>query len=876
MKRNNLFKIFGIWLIMSLFLSGENPSTILFGTKSKKIEFIKKILTSKDKVYIKEIASLLEDEDKEIRNLASYTLYEIGDSTCIDYYKKALIDSYWQVRLYGIKGLVKFGEGDILKDLIKSLNDPYWQVRYYSAVGIGKYGDESSVKVLIPYLKDTNIKVKEAILISLKKLMWKNIARVNFKSLSESELKPVFDCFNSEDHIKLLTISLFESANDKRCIPYLVELLKDQNDEIKIKALWALETFKSSNIEEIESLLNEPSVKVKVESIKTIVRLKGEEGIEGLINGLNDESETVRIYSLWALEKFKNPLSYPSIVKCLSDKSIKVKEEAISLIERLKDPLFIPILEKFIEDKDTDIESKKLGIVEIGKIGNLNLGEAKNILKRYLKHPNNEIRYSAIEGFSYLDKFDDYYIKTLVYMENNDPDLRIRKASSRYLNEIVNEFIGKIDSFKEEERNFIIEKIDNLIGSKEINRLLLKMFSSKYPEIREKVIKVLKEKPDKLFVKNVKDLIKGPDIEIKKLCAIVLGEMKDISSINILKEGLAHFDSEYQIICAHALSKMGREDGINIILKNVDSENLNYQRLAIEGLVYLDKIKYSSILLRKLSEAELDIKLISAWGLARIGNLTGLELLVRLSEVNIEPLRTIANQYLKDTKIPLSLRAKIPSIREEIYKSKIGIQEVKPKIIYSYKTDLPVELDGKDKEGIWKMIESSGGFIMIEDERVPLDIQTKVASVYDKENIYFLFICENPQRGSINYDSRDFITISINPKNSFNEWYQFVFHPLLDTKYNYVWKFYKSAEEPEKFWVSNWKVSTDVSSPGPVRRWIAEVSIPLKDIKIEKIEKGIIWSINFQREIDNYITSTWTGRIDIPAQFGVIIFKEKP
>ncbi|MCM8817985.1 MAG: HEAT repeat domain-containing protein [Candidatus Omnitrophica bacterium] len=853
----------------------ETSSVVTFGTKSKKIEFIKKILDSKDKVYIKKIGVFLEDEDEEIRSLASRTLYEIGDSTCIDYYKKALIDPYWQVRLYGIKGLVKFGEGDILKELIKSLDDPYWQVRYYSAIGIGKYGDENSIKVLISHLKDSNMKVKESILISLKRLMWKNIARVNFKSLSESELKMVFDCFTGDEQIKLLTIDLFESANDKRCIPYLIKLLEDQSDEVKIKALWTLERFKSENIEEIEGLLNEPSVKVKIEAIKTIVRLKGEEGIEGLINSLEDEDESVKIYALWALEKFKNPVSYPSIVKCISDGSVKVREEAISLIERLKDPLLISVLERYVEDKNTGIESKKIGILLIGKIGNWDAEKAKNILRRYLKSSNREIRYSAIEAFFYLDKFDDYYIKNLVYMEGNDPDLRIRKASSRYLAQIVDALILKIENIKDKERKFAVDKVNNLIGSKEINKLLLKMFYSKYPEIREKSVLILKENPDKIFAKNIKELIKEPNIDLKKLCVVVLGEIKDKNSIDILKQGLTQYDEEYKIICANALAKMGREDGINIILKNIDSENINFQRLAIEALVYLNKIQYSSILLKKLSNAELYIKLISAWGLSRMGNLSGFEVLIRLSEVNVEPIRTIANQYLKDPQIPSNLRGKISSMREEMYREKIGIQEVRPRIVYSYKTDLPIELDGKDNERIWKIIEGTSGFIMIEDERVQLDVQTKVMSVYDKENIYFLFICENPPRGLIGYDSRDFITISLNPKNSFNEWYQFVFHPLLDVKYSYVWKFYKD-DEPEKFWSSNWKVATSVLSPGSVRRWIAEIAIPLKDLKIDRIEKGFQWSINFQREIDNYITSTWTGRIDIPEQFGGFIFRESP
>ncbi|MCM8806415.1 MAG: hypothetical protein NC926_00425, partial [Candidatus Omnitrophica bacterium] len=102
---NEIKKIIFLYSLFSLFLLSESSSTISFGTKSKKIEFLQKVLQSKNKVFLNEIALLLEDEEEEVRSLASYVLYEIGDSTCIDYFKKALEDTYWQVRLYGVKGL---------------------------------------------------------------------------------------------------------------------------------------------------------------------------------------------------------------------------------------------------------------------------------------------------------------------------------------------------------------------------------------------------------------------------------------------------------------------------------------------------------------------------------------------------------------------------------------------------------------------------------------------------------------------------------------------------------------------------------------------------------------------------------------------------
>jgi HEAT repeat protein len=887
MKINNFILYFWILFVVEGFVG--NTSVVLYGTKTKKMEFIKKVLNNKDKVYLKELGSLLEDEDKEVRTMASYTLYEIGDSTCVDYYKRALIDPHWQVRLYGVKGLVKLGEKDIIDSLVVALGDPYWQVRYYAAIGIGKYGNETCIGALVSRLNDGDLKVKEAILTSLKNLMWKNTARSYFKSMGEGELKNVFDCFNLDSEldenirIKILTISLFESANDIRCIPYLVNLLGDKSDEVKIKALWLLEKFKAIDVSEIGGLLNEPSIKLKIEGIKTIARLKQQEGMEGLIKALEDENEMVRIYSLWGLEKLKNPGSYHDIVKCLADKSINVRNETINLIERLKDPLFIPALIKFSEDKNVNAEYRKTAIVELGKVVRENIGlekiekedleMVKEKLRNYLKDENKEIRYGTIEGFYYVDKFDDYYIRSLVYMEKNDSDERVRKASSRYLGEIIEEAILKLESSKKEERYFVMDKVENFVGSKTINKLLLKMFYSKYPEIKEKALVILKDSPDRIFSKNVKELIKTPDLEIKKLCAIILGEIKDKNSINILKQGLNHFDPEYQLICAWALAKMGNKDGLNIILKSIDNENINFQRLAIEGLIFLNDKYYSSYLIKKLFDSELEIKLLAAYGLARMGEDIGLEILVRLSEANVEPIRTNANIYLKDQQIPLSLRNKISLLREEMYKSKIGVQELKQKVLYSFKTEIPLEIDGRDNEKIWTMIEKASGFVTVVDEKLFSGIQTKIGSCYDNENIYFLFICENPPESVINYDTRDFITISIIPQNLSKEWYQFVFHPLMHIKYSYLWTFYKEYKR-EKLWESNWKVKTDISVPDKRGKWIAEVLIPIKDLKIEKIKNDMVFRVNFQREIQDYITSTWTGRIDIPDQFGLLIFKE--
>ena len=871
MKKINLF--LGIFFIFffasSLFSYQIDTRAIKYGTERQKINFIQKVFNTGDRTYLPEIAELLDDGSDEVRSKAAYTLFKIGDSTCVDYYKKGLKDNYWQVRYYSIKGLVKFATGKELDEFNKSLNDPYWQIRYYAASGIGKYGNENSVDVLVNHIDDGNEKVKEEILWALINLMWKPESREKFKTLPDSKVENIFNFLKGTNtDLKIRTIWLIEATGDKRGVPYLISALDDVNDEVKIRSVWALEKLKATeSADEISGLLAKSSVKVKIESIKTLVRMKTEEGIKGIVKGLKDPDESVKIYSLWALEKFKNISTYPEIVNCLNDKSPSVREYAYKIIEEIKDPVFIPILEKFIDNENNSINSRLIALNLLGKIGDESV---KSYLIEKTRTTDQLIRYGAIVSFSYLDKFDNDYLEILSYLEKNEKCKRVRDESRKILKDIVSEMVKKIKSPDPKDREFVINKVNAIIKTYEVKELIYKMLISDYPEVRSKAVRLVIEKPERFFSKGIEEALKSSDIETRKMAAIAIGEIGDRSAIPLLKKGLKHFDPEFQLYCAYALAKMGVKDAFPYAMNFINSSNSEYQKKAVEILSFLKDKRSTGILLQKLKDGELDVKLVSAYALAKMGEIKGLEFLVRISEQNIEPLRTEADMYLNSNSIPLSLKCKIPEIREKIYKEKLGVQEVIEKFMFAYRITGMIDVDGKDNDRYWQMVKKSNRFIRIEGEKVPYGIQTKVAAGYDDKNLYFLIICEDQSGSEINLNSRDFITISINPFNSENQWYQFVLHPLELIKYSYVWKFYVDNDEPERNWKSNWVAKSSVES----NRWIAEISIPLSDLNVKEINSGDKWDINFLREINEKSTSTWTGRIDDPEQFGLLIFKE--
>ncbi|NLG12289.1 MAG: hypothetical protein GX554_04615 [Elusimicrobia bacterium] len=842
------------------------------GTFQKKIELITKIETSKAKEFLPELGNIItSEENEEIRSKAVLALLNIGDSTCVPYFRDALDDTYWQVRLYGVKGLVRHGLGeDIIPDLKLAMKDSYWQVRYYAATGLSKYGDEKNLPFLLEYLNDSNDTVKAEILWAMLALMGRDEARALFKNLQEDEIRPVFNTLDSSNpELKVRALWLLEATKDKRAIPYFIDMLSDKNDEIKIRALWAIEQFKSEDGgTEIEGLLVDESTKIKIEAIKTLVNLSMKEGTSGLITGLSDKDESVRIYSLWALEKFREPVSYPYIAECLADNSQKVREYTFRLIEQMKDPLFCPILESFFEDTNNPFDSRINALALLGKIGN---ETEKDFILKQIQSSDSNIRYAAIKAFYNIDKFDTQYLKTLAYLEKYDSSLRVRNEASALAGNIVRQLQEKIIGSDYNELKFALERVDSLVGSKSLQKLLLTMSSSKYPEAREKMLLTVRDVPEKILGSSARKMMQDMDPSMRKLAAIAVGEIKDRESIPLLRTGLKHSDPEFQIICARSLAKMGISDGFSLAIRYMDSKDPYYQRISAETLALLKDKRASSTLLKHLAVSELDVKVVTAWALARLGEEKGLNVLVRLSEESIEPIRTEANKYLFDSVIPYSMRSKIPLMREKMYVEKLGIREVSLKRLNTTMISSPVEIDGFDKEPFWEEMEKAELFIEAEGEdKIKTSLPTTVSVAYDKNNLYLLFVCNDPDTSIIDFNSRDILTVSINPLNSAREWYQFVFHPLEHIKYSYEWKLYTN-DTPEPMWTSGWTVKSNIED----KRWLVEMSIPLKDLKVDKISSGDVWSINFQRESQYLPYTSWSGRIDNPAQFGILYFKEQ-
>jgi hypothetical protein len=175
-------------------------------------------------------------------------------------------------------------------------------------------------------------------------------------------------------------------------------------------------------------------------------------------------------------------------------------------------------------------------------------------------------------------------------------------------------------------------------------------------------------------------------------------------------------------------------------------------------------------------------------------------------------------------------------------------------------TDIAPEIDGY-AEDIWLNAELIKGFTQLEPwPNEPSTELTGVRVLYDKENLYVLFInaASRPEDivattmardGALNDD--DNVEIYIDCLHDHRTIYMFATNPLGARKDVFISNAGATRREE---WDGIWDVATQRTSQG----WVAEFVIPFENLRFSTAEEQT-WGINFAREIrSNGEESFWT------------------
>jgi len=200
----------------------------------------------------------------------------------------------------------------------------------------------------------------------------------------------------------------------------------------------------------------------------------------------------------------------------------------------------------------------------------------------------------------------------------------------------------------------------------------------------------------------------------------------------------------------------------------------------------------------------------------------------------------------------------------KIYKGALSPEE----ILKEYKggEEKKIKLDGKLDEDIWKSAKTFKDFYSISTTNLA-PIQTKVLFNYDTDNLYFAFICDEPdidklkneiKENSLRVYRDDSVEVMIDADNNKGDYYHFIFNPggYYGVEFRTQGGFVGSEIKDFKLYTG-----TDIGKD----RWVVEVAIPYSSLTLERIQNAI--SLNFARNRRVNLSSTQESSIAEKGQF---------
>jgi hypothetical protein len=195
---------------------------------------------------------------------------------------------------------------------------------------------------------------------------------------------------------------------------------------------------------------------------------------------------------------------------------------------------------------------------------------------------------------------------------------------------------------------------------------------------------------------------------------------------------------------------------------------------------------------------------------------------------------------------------------------------------FGLKIDESIKVDGFLDEPVWEKAPEISDFIQFEPERgKPASLRTIVKILYDKDSIYFGFLCYDPQPEKIaaqmtkrdaNIYNDDAVLIFLDTFHDRRNCYYFVTN-LLGTQLD--GRITENGRTSETTWDGIWKSAGQNTDFG----WSAEIAVDLSSLKYEP-GKDKIWGLNLGRTIPRVLEiSFWTGPLESPekvSQYGVL------
>ena len=172
----------------------------------------------------------------------------------------------------------------------------------------------------------------------------------------------------------------------------------------------------------------------------------------------------------------------------------------------------------------------------------------------------------------------------------------------------------------------------------------------------------------------------------------------------------------------------------------------------------------------------------------------------------------------------------------------------------------PFEIDGRMNEPAWSTTQADE---MGEIGMGQTTVRTQVRILYDDENLYLGFACEEPLAERLasgwwkshgrdgRIYSQDCLEILVDPVGDLQQYYHFICSAMPDSTYDAALGLHKDPIHPlynksDAGWDGAWTYAGTIDVDAG--RWVVELAVPFESLGVQPPAKGSLWKMNLGRE----------------------------
>ncbi len=226
-----------------------------------------------------------------------------GDETILMVIMHGLRDKNESVKLQALAAAEASGSKHLVPYVAGCLNAKHHKVRIYAAGTLFKVGGKDATDYLIGLLADKNIDVVSTARQYLKRIDY----RLAEKAIKDEKFMSLVKGMNDKEPVRKLTIQKIGEEEIREGLSLLHRGCSDRYREVRFEALKAISVFKSpSSVEYVEKLLNDRSLNIRMEAIRTLESIGDQCALIALEWGLDDRKDVVRKAAHNAIVRLKS------------------------------------------------------------------------------------------------------------------------------------------------------------------------------------------------------------------------------------------------------------------------------------------------------------------------------------------------------------------------------------------------------------------------------------------------------------------------------------------------------------------------------------------------------------------------------------------